>query len=177
MNFKNTNCKLLSIKSSKLSKAQAQTICKLKDQHWKFGIKAQISWYNKNIKKNDIHNLFFIKSKLIGYTSLRIRSCKSDKAKSFSKYLLFDTLIIDKKYRGRKLSNLLMNFNNSTIEQLGYPSFLICNKNLLGFYRKHKWIKLDKKNMSVVDYSFSTNGMIFNNKKLVKQKYFFFIKK
>ena len=37
----------------------------------------------------------------------------------------FDTLIIDKKYRGKKLSNLLMSFNNIIIKQSGFFSFLI----------------------------------------------------
>jgi len=69
------NFTLTSINSSKLSKEQIKLICELKDKQWKFGIKSQISWYNKNIKQKDIHNLFFIKSKLIGYTLLRKRTC------------------------------------------------------------------------------------------------------
>ena len=45
------NYNLLSVNSSKLSKAQINSICKLKDKQWKYGIKSQINWYNKNIKK------------------------------------------------------------------------------------------------------------------------------
>ena len=48
----------------------------LKDRQWKFGLKSQIEWYNKNIKDYDIHNLLYIGTKLIGYTSLRRRSYK-----------------------------------------------------------------------------------------------------
>jgi len=50
------NFTLTSINSSKLSKEQIKLICELKDKQWKFGIKSQISWYNKNIKQKDIHN-------------------------------------------------------------------------------------------------------------------------
>ena len=65
-----------SISSIKLKKKQIKEICLLKDEEWKFGMKSQLNWFNKNIKKNDIHNLFYLKAKLIGYTLLRKRSFK-----------------------------------------------------------------------------------------------------
>jgi len=169
--------KLTSIISFNLSKKQIKSICELKDKQWKFGIKSQINWYNKNIKRNDIHNLFYIKSKLIGYTLLRKRTCKIGKNMELVKYLFFDTLVIDKKYREKKLSNLIMSFNNTIIKKSGYFSFLICKKKLVSFYKKFGWIKLKKGNVIVKDHLFSTNGMIYNKKKLRKKKYYFFINK
>ena len=70
-----------------------------------------------------------------------------------------------------------MSFNNLIIKQSGYFSFLICNKELVSFYKKHNWIKFKNKNINVVDHSFSTNGMIFNAKQIYKKKYYFYIKK
>jgi hypothetical protein len=129
------NYNLFSIISSKLKNNQIKSICLLKDKQWKFGIKSQIKWYRKNIKKNDIHNLFYIKSKLVGYTLLRKRTYEIRSLNKRTNYLLFDTLIIDKKYRGKNLSNLLMSFNNTIINQSGYSSFLICKKELVNFYK------------------------------------------
>ena len=170
---------LISIISLNLTRIQIKSICELKEKEWKFGINSQIKWFKKNIKKNDIHNLFYIKSKLIGYTLLRKRTCKIKNFKRIesARYLLFDTIIIDKKYRGKKLSNLLMIFNNAIIKKSGYFSFLICKKDLISFYKKHEWVKLKNKNILVIDYLFSTNGMIFNKKKLSKNEYQFFINK
>ena len=77
---------LISKVSSKLSKKQIKKICELKDKQWKFGIKSQINWYKKNIKNNDIHNLFFINSKLIGYTLIKKKNLlyeKYEKCKIF----------------------------------------------------------------------------------------------
>ena len=91
------NYNLFSIISSKLKNNQIKSICLLKDKQWKFGIKSQIKWYRKNIKKNDIHNLFYIKSKLVGYTLLRKRTYEIRSLNKRTNYLLFDTLIIDKK--------------------------------------------------------------------------------
>jgi len=171
------NYNFFSIISSKLKNSQIKSICLLKDKRWKFGIKSQMKWYRKNIKKNDIHNLFYIKSKLVGYTLLRKRTYETRSLNKRTNYLLFDTLIIDKKYRGKKLSNLLMSFNNAIINQSGYFSFLICKKELISFYKKNKWIKLSNKNIKVVDHLFSTNGMIFNMKDANKKKYYFYINK
>ena len=171
------NYNLISIISSNLTESQIKSICELKDKQWKFGIKSQIKWYKKNIKRGDIHNLFYIKSKLVGYTLLRKRTCKIGNLNGgeLLKYLLFDTLVIDKKYRGRKLSSLLMSFNNTIIKQSGYFSFLICKKELVSFYKKYEWSKLKSENIFVVDHFFSTNGMIFNEKKVSNKKYNVFI--
>ena len=70
-----------------------------------------------------------------------------------------------------------MIFNNAIIKKSGYFSFLICKKDLISFYKKHEWVKLKNKNILVIDYLFSTNGMIFNKKKLSKNEYQFFINK
>ena len=40
-----------SISSIKLKKKQIKEICLLKDKEWKFGIKSQLNWFDKNIKK------------------------------------------------------------------------------------------------------------------------------
>ena len=118
---------LISLKSSQLTKKQIEEICELKNQQWKYKLQSQINYYKENIKHNDIHNLFYINNKLIGYTLLRKRTLvrkktfSIDKIDKSSKYLLFDTLIIDKKFRGKKLSDIIMNFNNTIIRQTKYP--------------------------------------------------------
>ena len=58
-------------KTTELDENTILKICKLKNKHWKFNLKNQILWFNKYIKKKDIHNLCFLNKKLIGYTSLR----------------------------------------------------------------------------------------------------------
>ncbi len=153
------NYTLSSIPTNKLSKKHIIQICKLKDQHWKFGKELQIKWFNNNIKKDDIHNLFFKESKLIGYTLLRKRTYKINNQIKKHKYLLFDTLIIDKNFKKKKLSELLMIFNNTIINQTGLFSFLVCKKNMINFYKKHHWIKLNKSKINILDHSFSSIGM------------------
>ena len=56
----------------------------------------------------------FLNNNLIGYTALRrgYYFVKKNKKKNF---LLFDTLIVNPKYRKKKLGDLLMKFNNLII--------------------------------------------------------------
>ena len=168
------NYSLVSLKTSKLNKNKIIQISNLKDYQWRSGINSQIEWFKKNIKKNDIHNLLYLKTKLIGYTLLRRRSFNNNN-KLKKRYLLFDTLVIHKDYRNKKLSNLLMIFNNSIIRETRLFSFLICKNELVDFYKKYSWIKLNKKNINVIDHPFSTNGMLYNTNKI--KKYNFYIKK
>ena len=172
-NQKDNSFSLKSIVSCKLTNNQIKQICLLKDKQWKFGIKSQLKWFKNNIKKFDFHNLFYIKSKLVGYTLLRKRTCKIENLKNVQ-YLLFDTLVIDKKFRGMKFSNLLMSFNNTIIKLSGFSSFLICRNKLIDFYKKNNWNKLNKKSFSVEDHQFSSNGMIFNKKEFKRKIFYLF---
>ena len=174
--MENNKYSLKSIISDKLINKEIKEICLLKDKHWKFGIKSQLKWFKNNVKKYDLHNLFHIKSKLVGYTLLRKRTFEIKSLNKKTQYLLLDTLVIDKKYRNTKLSNLLMNFNNTIIKQSGISSFLICKDELINFYMKNDWKKLNKKSFIIADYAFSSNGMIFNKLNFDK-KYIFYIKK
>jgi hypothetical protein len=171
--LKNNNIILKSTVSNKLTNIEIKQICSLKNKQWKFGIKSQLKWFKNNIKKFDLHNLLYIKSRLAGYTLLRKRTCKIVNLKKNTHYLLFDTLVIDKKYRGMKLSDLLMCFNNIIIKQSGFTSFLICSNELLSFYKKNNWTKLNKKVFNVADHPFSTNGMVFNKKEDIKRFIFY----
>ena len=170
----NNNFLLKSITTSKLSNNEIKQICSLKDQQWKFGINSQLKWFENNVKKFDLHNLFYIKSKLVGYTLLRKRTYKIKNLKNNNHYLLFDTLVIDKKFRGMKFSNLLMSFNNEIIKLSGFSSFLICRNKLIDFYKKNNWNKLNKKSFSVEDHQFSSNGMIFNKKEFKRKIFYLF---
>ena len=162
---------LKSIVTKKLSKKEIKKICSLKNKQWRFGIKSQIKWFEDNVKKNDYHNLLYVKSKLIGYTLLRKRTYLIGNLNKKNGYILFDAMVIDKSYRKKKLSSLLMNFNNKVIKKLGLFSFLICKDELVDFYFKNKWKILHKKKFFIADKLHSLNGMIYNklhlNKKIV----------
>ena len=151
---------LISKRSKELSKKMIKSICILKNTFWKYGLESQLKWFKKYIKPEDIHNMIIQNDKLIGYTCLRYQKAK---ATSFRNYLLFDTLIIEKSFRNKKLSYALMDLNLKKIRKEKKISFLKCNDNLVEFYSKFKWIKLKKKNFKIVD-GHCKHGMIYNLK-------------
>ena len=70
-----------------------------------------------------------------------------------------------------------MKLNSQVIKNHNKISFLICLDNLVEFYKKFGWELMLKKNFSIVDHSFDSNGMYFNSKVLNKNKYIFFFYK
>ena len=166
---------LLSKKTKQLKKEQIYNICKLKNTHWNYGFKSNLMWFKKNVKSNDLHNLVYYNSKLIGYTLLRIRTYYLRKTKK--KYFYFDTLIIDKRYRNNSVSYLLMKLNNQVIKKNKKISFLICSNNMIEFYKKFYWKLMPTKKFLIKDHNFTSNGMYFNSKVLTKDHYIFYFLK
>ena len=160
--------KFFSIKTNKLSKKNILDIIKLKNIKWKYGLKKQQIFFKKNIKKFDSHNMLYDKKILVGYTCLRKLKFKRN-SRSF-KYLIFDTLIIRKKYRHRGFGDKIMKFNNKIIKKQKLTAFLICQKRMVFFYRKFNWIDSQKifKKKNIMFYPEKLNTKIFNVKNLVE---------
>ena len=155
----NDNCmNLYSKKTSKLSKIEINEICKLKNSHWKYGIISQKNFFFKNVGLNDIHNLVIMEKKIIGYTLLR--QWKISFSKSQKRYLHFDTLIINKNLRGKKISKKLMELNNNIIRKKKSFSILLCEKSMIKFYKKFRWKILQKK--YVIGKKSKKTYMIYN---------------
>ena len=159
-----------------LKKKDILNIAKLKNSHWNFGTSSQLKWFDnkKNVSKNDFH--FFLKKtrKIVGYVQIGKRKCTLNSKKQ--KYYLFRTLIVLKKERNEKLANKIMNEVSSFIKKKRLPSFLLCKKNLIRFYEKYGWIKLNKNKYKVEDHKTSLYGMIYNLKKInySKTKVFYY---
>ena len=86
--------KLESIKKSHLSYKEINTICKLKNSTWNFGIKSNLQWFKKNVKNNDLNIILKLGKSTIGYTLLRKRTYLNKNKRKHFFYL--DTIIIAK---------------------------------------------------------------------------------
>ncbi len=160
-----------------LKKKDIQSICKLKNTHWRYGIKSQINWFKANMKDGDIHNLGYFKGKLIGYVSLRKRNFLLNKKKK--RYLYFDTLIVLKKYRKLEIGHKLLNLTVKVIKKSKLHSMLICKKQVINFYEKYDWQKVIQKKIKIIDHKYSKNlsMMCFNQTKQMSKtniRYFIF---
>lgn len=153
--------------TSKLKRSDISSILKLKNQEWNYGLISQKNWFKQNIKSKDIHVLLFYNNKIAGYTCLRKRTYRISK-KNY-RYLLFDTLIIEKKLRSKGLGKLLMIFNNNIIKKNKLPSFLVCRKKTIKFYKSNYWKHLNNKYFKIIDNKYPNQySMIYNEQKFVK---------
>lgn len=140
--------KLYSKKTYKLTTFDKKNIFKLKKKNYNFKLKEQQKWFNINIKKNDMHNLLFFKKKLIGYNCLRSVKCFFFKKKNIlynKKFLLFDTLIIDPKFRKKGLSTIILKKSLRLIRLNRKIGVLFCKNGMINYYTKFLWSKFNKK--------------------------------
>jgi|APSaa5957512535_1039671.scaffolds.fasta_scaffold01888_9 spore coat polysaccharide biosynthesis protein SpsF (cytidylyltransferase family) len=158
-NFKFEKLKLISKRSKDLKTAEILKICKLKRQEWKYNLNSQLKHFYKNFNRNDICNMIFSGTTLIGYTVLRY---KKDKNKLF---LLLDTFIIHRSFRKNNLGEILMMLNNNEIISSKLPCVLQCKNNLKLFYKKYNWKKYSENGLNYKGKNFFYYQMIFNNKK------------
>ena len=117
------------------------------------------------------------KSDVVGYTFLGKRTVKVYNFKKKPKiinYTLFETLILKEKYRNISYARQMMRFNLKTISKLKKPSFLLCKKNKLNFYKYFGWTKLRKKDFSLPDHKSNLNGLTYNLKYNKKNTYKFY---
>jgi len=154
----------------KLKKKDILDIAKLKNSHWNFGISSQLDWFKnqKNVFKSDYHLFLKKYEKIIGYVQLGKRKYILNSKEN--KYYLFRTLIVLKKERNEKLAKKIMQEVSNFIKKKKLPCFLLCKKNLIKFYEKYGWIKLNKKKFKVEDHITSLHGMIYNLKKTDQNK-------
>ena len=141
--------------TKKLKKKEILSICKLKNTYWKYGVRSQINWFNENIQDNDIHNLAYLKEKLVGYVSLRKRNFLFKKKKR--KYFYFDTLIVLKKHRRLKIGHELSQLTVNVIKKTKMHSMLVCKKKIISFYEKYKWKKVIQKKSKILDHKYPKN--------------------
>lgn len=140
-------------------------ICKLKNEAWEYGIKNQLKWFKKKVKKKDIHIMIEIKKKIIGYVLLRERKyyLKSNKNVN-GKFYYFDSFIIKKKFRKKGFGQKLIDIANKIILKKKYFSVLTSRAKNINFYKKNKW-KLSKR-ITLLDHHNRLNTLTFNLKGL-----------
>ena len=129
------NCEV--ILHSNLDRENLNNIVQLKKQEWNYNINSQKKWIKNNIKNNDIHILLKLDSKIIGYTMLRI--LKKNNFSNNKKIIYFDTHIIEKKFRGKKISFFLMQEAIKQIKKRKVLAILRCKKKLEKYYKNYKW--------------------------------------
>ena len=151
-------------RTDQLSELEKNNICLLKASHWRHEMRSQIQWFKKNIISSDLHNMLIINNNLVGYTALRQKKCilKFEKLISDEKIIIFDTYIIKDEFRKKGLGTKLIKSNNKVIEDTDLMSFLLCDRNMINFYKKNGWKLLNSDQFKLINHDYNSNGMIYN---------------
>ena len=157
------NIVVKNVTTKNLTSKQINNLCNLKKQHWKFNLKNQLKWFKKNAFEEDNHILIYSSFILIGYVHLGERNFLLNSKNK--KYILFRNLIVNKKYRNKNISSLIMRHANNYIFRRKKIGFLICKKKVCNFYIKFNWKIINKKLNKLSDHkSEHMKFMVFNNK-------------
>ena len=136
------NIKFYNKKTQSLKPSELKLIYALKNTEWTFSIKEQYNWFQKEIKKNDIHIFLKKNNTLIGYTCLRYK--KIYFKNRFSFFLLFDSHIIKKNFRNKGFGEILIAKAMKIIKYKKTLSLLFCKKSQLKYYKKFSWNIVNK---------------------------------
>jgi predicted GNAT family N-acyltransferase len=151
-----------------LKSTELNSIYILKNTEWDFGVKEQYNWFQKEIKKKDIHILLEKNNNLIGYTCLRYKKIFFKKKNNI--FLLLDTHIIKKDLRKKGYGRILMDKTVRVIKNKKTPSLLFCKKNHLKYYKKFHWNIINKKKYSSNKNHKRLYLMFFGKKIFFKKK-------
>lgn len=127
-------------KTFELTNSELNKVLTLKKTYWKYSLSSQKKYFVKNYKKNDLHFLIFNNSQLIGYNSLKMLE------KNKVKIMLLDSFIVNPKYIGKGISNILLSKNINEIINLNKNTYLYANQNSIDLYKAYgfKEVKFSK---------------------------------
>lgn len=135
--------KYLNLPTDELNKNLLKKIILLKNKTWKHGVKSNLTWFKKNIKKSDTHLMLFQNQLLVGY--LCFRAVDFNILKIEKDLLLLDTFNIRKSYRDKGFGKKLLLLSNEYIKKRNKKSILFCDSKIKSFYKKYGW-KIKNKN-------------------------------
>jgi hypothetical protein len=153
-----------------LKPSEIRSICTLKNTEWHFGIREQHNWFQKEVKKKDIHILLKKNNNLVGYTCLRYKKFFFEG--KLCPFLLFDTHIIKKKFRNKGFGKILISKVIKIIKNKKILSLLFCKNDQLKYYKKYNWNIVDKKKYLSNKIHKKLNLMYLGKKNFFKKKFF-----
>tara|TARA_B100000886_G_scaffold293251_1_gene219371 strand:+ start:338 stop:868 length:531 start_codon:yes stop_codon:yes gene_type:complete len=169
--MKKNKLSLFNSKTKDLNNALIKQILNLKKSHYKYSLKSQKIWFKKNVNDDDIHLILTVNKKVIGYNLLRKKKCKIKFRKNeiLSSLLIFDTLLINNRFRNKGLSKKIMIKSNHIINQNKKLSVLVCHKKLIKFYEKFNWKKAHKNIVEYANLRKNKYAMFYGNKFIKKE--------
>lgn len=149
------------LKKSKINRSLINKISKLKNQEWKYGIKANIKWFQEKIERDDIHFIIFNQNRIIAYNCLRKKKFLTKKKIKNTLYI-FDSLVVSKKYRNKGLGKFISIASLLFLKKFKSKGFLLCKKEKLLFYQSIGWKFYKNIRIKLTNHSSNNLKMFYN---------------
>ncbi len=148
------------IKSHKeISNLELNQIIALKDEHWSYGVESQKKWIESNLEPDDIHFMCFYGEILVAY--LNMIHIKIQVNDSSYKMLGIGNVCVEKNFEHSGWGKKLLLETNRFILDHHFKGILLCKENLIAFYKKCGWIKIENSNIMLINEKYHNYLMSF----------------
>ena len=122
-----------------LTTDEVHSLCRIKNQHWAYGMDSQLEWWRENSDQNDLVVCALTDDRITGFLRLRDRDIL---VRSYEiKAKCVTEVCVDKELLGQGIGKKIMKKASNFLlyEELG--GYLLCNNNEVGFYESCGWLK------------------------------------
>ena len=163
------NYKLVTTNKLKISDLTKKKIFLLKKTYWKYNIKNQKDFFEKNTQNKDL--IFYIKmnnflNNIIAHFVLKLKYFYLNNQKK--RFLLIDSVIVAKRYRNKGIGKLILEKSKNISQKKRLPLIAISIKKNEKFYLNSNFKLLKKKNLIIKN--FKKNKLFFSYNFNVKTK-------
>lgn len=129
-----------------MSMYDLESIAKLKEQYWAYGIDSQMKWMENNLQNYDKHLMIKVsgdeKGILLAYMNLTDIKAEIDETQC--SVIGVGNVCVERKFEHKGWGKILMNEANHFIETSGKLGILLCKSELISFYKKCGWLKITR---------------------------------
>lgn len=132
------------IEHSKIKDDMLDAIIRLKQQYWHYSYEQHKKWIHDNIDESEYHLVIMSSNnEVVAY--LNIVKTNINYEGNIEEVMGVGNVCVDTKYSGQGIGQLLMNICNYYLDSFKIRAILLCQENLVKFYKKSGWMKYNGK--------------------------------
>jgi predicted N-acetyltransferase YhbS len=120
--------------NANITDQQMVQICLFKNKIWEYNLESQKNWLKNNLLTDDIHFILKIGNKIIAYMNLSEVIINEINIEAIG----IGNVSVLKEFRDQGIGSQLMSLAYSEIIR-DKPTILLCNQNLIAFYKSLGW--------------------------------------
>ena len=153
------------MKHKDVSQEIINQIINIKSINWHYPYESHVKWIEENLKYSDLHLLLNKRDDLVGYLNLITIRFEID-GDVYHGYGVGNVCVTEK---GKRYGVTLIETANRFISDNNKIGLLFCESELVSFYGRNNWKRIDENGLKVRLKKDKTEVMVYNYEKQVKQ--------